>query len=228
VEDFHNLGAQVGRSLVPSMGLVVLHRSGEPNPVVFAMSTTCMFPVIFLITVAVFLAVRKAISQRVQTSRQRIWAGGLSKLPPELTYTATGFSNRVRATFNAILRSRAAEDRSEFIAGYLRTRITRMLEEVHVLDRIVLQPITRRAPEIQKFAGMHHGRLNAYSAYILDTLLIVLFLAQTPPTLRMGLSPTLIAILVLLVENDLKTMLAESSIENWALSYPSLAPATCF
>ena len=40
--EFHDLGAQVGREVLPGRGLVVLHRGGERNPVVFAMSTSYM------------------------------------------------------------------------------------------------------------------------------------------------------------------------------------------
>ncbi|HXJ93818.1 MAG TPA: proton-conducting transporter membrane subunit, partial [Terriglobia bacterium] len=109
VEDFHNLGAQVGRSVLPGAGLVILHRGGSRNPVVFAMSTSYMLPVIVLLTAGAFWAVRKAISQRTQATRRRVWAGGLSRLLPELTYTATGFSNPVRVTFNAIFHPRESE-----------------------------------------------------------------------------------------------------------------------
>ena len=42
VAEFHNLGAQVGQSVLPGRGLVVLHRGGTENPVVFAMSTSYM------------------------------------------------------------------------------------------------------------------------------------------------------------------------------------------
>jgi hydrogenase-4 component B len=118
-----------------------------------------------------------------------------------LTYTATGFSNPVRVTFNAIFHPREPEDRREFVAGYFRMRITRVLEEVHVLDRVMLGPITRRTQQIaQRFAAMHHGRLNAYSAYILGTLLVVLFTAQMPHAMRFELTPGVIVILALLVD----------------------------
>jgi hypothetical protein len=40
--EFHDLGAQVGQSMLPGRALVVLHRGGEENPVVFAMSTSYM------------------------------------------------------------------------------------------------------------------------------------------------------------------------------------------
>ena len=40
VDEFHNLGAQVGQNVLPGRGLVVMHRGGTENPVVFAMSTS--------------------------------------------------------------------------------------------------------------------------------------------------------------------------------------------
>ena len=57
VAEFHDLGAQVGREALPGRGLVVLHRGGERNPVVFAMSTSYMlvaFAVILALTFVVF------------------------------------------------------------------------------------------------------------------------------------------------------------------------------
>src|ERR1017187_4720490 len=40
--EFHDLGAQVGQDIVGGRGLVVLHRGGVENPVIFAMSTSYM------------------------------------------------------------------------------------------------------------------------------------------------------------------------------------------
>ncbi|HXJ91283.1 MAG TPA: hypothetical protein VMT20_00195, partial [Terriglobia bacterium] len=142
--------------------------------------------------------------QRTQATRRRVWAGGLSRLLPELTYTATGFSNPVRVTFNAIFHPRESEDRGDLVGGYFRTRITRVTEEVHVLDRVLLGPINRRTQEIaQRFAAIHHGRLNAYSAYILGTLLVVLFTARVPTGVRFELTPAAVVILALLVDRFL-------------------------
>jgi hydrogenase-4 component B len=204
VEDFHNLGAQVGSSVLPGAGLVILHRGGSRNPVVFAMSTTYMLPVMVLLIAGAFWAVRKAIAQQMRATRRPVWAGGLSRLLPELTYTATGFSNPVRVTFNAIFHPREPEERRELVNGYFRTRITRVVEEVHVVDRVMLGPINRRTQEIaQRFAAMHHGRLNAYSAYILGTLLVVLFTARVPTGVRFELTPAAIVILALLVDRFL-------------------------
>jgi hypothetical protein len=49
-----------------------------------------------------------------------------------------------------------------------------------VVDRLFLRPIGQAMSGIARFlAGMHHGRLNAYVAYVLGFLLIILFLFRT-------------------------------------------------
>ncbi len=199
--DFHNLGAQLGHSFLPGPGLVVLHRGGEHNPVVFAMSTAYMALILFLFLGVSFALVKRLITRRHQTARRHVWAGGLPSLLPELTYTATGFSNPVRVTFNAIFHPRQSEDRREIVAIHFRARITRVVEEVHVLDRILFVPMAGRAQQIaQRFAGMHHGRLNAYAAYILGTLLVVLLVGQLPELSQVTFGPAAIVILALLVD----------------------------
>ena len=45
--------------------------------------------------------------------RQSCWDGGIRRLLPEMTYTATGFSNPVRVVFDAIQRPKTIEDRRE-------------------------------------------------------------------------------------------------------------------
>lgn len=53
--EFHDLGAQVGRDVLPGRGLVVLLRGEERNPVVFAMSTSDMLVAFAVILVLVFV-----------------------------------------------------------------------------------------------------------------------------------------------------------------------------
>jgi hydrogenase-4 component B len=199
--DFHNLGAQLGRGLLPGPGLVVLHRGGEHNPVVFAMSTAYMAFVLLLLFAVTYMIVGAVLSRRRKTSVGRIWAGGLASLLPEFTYTANGFSSPVRVTFSAIFHPDKVEDSPEVVAAHFRTRITRVIEEVHVLDRILFRPAARRAQQIaERLAGMHHGRLNAYVAYVLGTFLVALFLGQLPVIGQATLGPAAIVILALLVE----------------------------
>lgn len=179
VADFHDIGAQVGRNVLPGPGLVVLHRGGAANPVVFAMSTSYMVAILILLLGFAFFLVRKWVARKSKAVRKPVWAGGLRPLLPELTYTATGFSNPVRVTFDAIFHPSEAEDSSEMVAQHFRMAIRRLVDEVHVLDRIFYRPVRLAAAKVAAcLARIHHGRLNAYVAYVLLTLLAVLLLGR--------------------------------------------------
>jgi len=170
--EFHDLGAQIGQSVLPGSGLVLLHRGGEANPVVFAMSTTYMVVVLAALLLLVFLILRLTRQRRL--SRGERWAGGLRRLLPEMTYTATGFSNPVRVIFDAIFRPTTVEDTRETVAEHFRNAIRREKEHVHLVDRLVFQPV-RRATSMfaHALAAMHHGRINLYVTYAFLALLIV-------------------------------------------------------
>ncbi len=179
VADFHNLGAQLGKGILPGAGLVVLHRGSTRNPVVFAMSTSYMIIVLALLIGSLFLALRWWLARRTQRSLGSVWAGGLTELPRELTYTATGFSNPVRVTFNAIFHPAEIEDSREMVAQHFRVTIRRMAEEVHVLDRVFYRPVRIGAAKVASgLARMHHGRLNVYVAYVLLAFLTVLLFGR--------------------------------------------------
>ncbi len=179
VSDFHNLGAQVGRKILPGPGLVVLHQGAARNPVVFAMSTSYMFVMLLLLAGGAFLLARKLLGRQSRSVRKSVWAGGLRQLLPELTYTAAGFSNPVRVTFNAVFHPTEIEDSSEMVGQHFRVAIRRLVEEVHVLDRWFYRPIHAGATRLAAgLAKMHHGRLNAYVGYVLLTLLAVLLLGR--------------------------------------------------
>ncbi len=177
VKAFHDLGAQIGQNLLPGRGLVVMHRGGVKNPVVFAMSTSYTLVVLLLllsilfILVAIFVGVRRKVYRRVR------WDGGIKELVPEMTYTATGFSNPMRVIFNGIFRPATLEDTSETIASHFRLTIKRQRQEIHLVDRLVVRPTTKLAREIAKIvAYMHNGRVNAYAAYGLIVLILALIL----------------------------------------------------
>src|SRR5579884_4207463 len=174
VAEFRDLGAEVGKGIVPGPGLVVLHRGGARNPVVFAMSTAYTLAMLLLLLGAAAGAVAIATRARAVT-RRRCWDGGLPRLLPAMTYTATGFSNPVRVIFGAVFHPSAPEDTVEVVAGHFRTAVRRSRPEVHVVDRAVFDPATRAAWRVARaLAGMHHGRINAYAAYVLATLLAFL------------------------------------------------------
>ncbi len=99
----------------------------------------------------------------------------MRRLLPEMTYTATGFSNPVRVIFDAIFRPTTVEDTRETVAEHFRMAIRREKERVHLVDRLAFQPVRSVTMLFARgLAAMHHGRINAYTAYVLLTLLLAL------------------------------------------------------
>ena len=172
--EFHDLGAQVGKSTVPGRGLAVIHRGGTKNPVVFAMSTSYMLiALIFLLGVCISI-VWLAVARRRKVVRRPRWDGGVRRFLPEMTYTATGFAQPVRVIFEAILRPMVM-DRYETIAEHFRVSIQRKQKEVHLVDRLVLYPMRNVGQRIASaLALMHNGQINAYASYGLLTFVIFL------------------------------------------------------
>ena len=176
LQDFHNLGAQTGSRFVPGRGLVVLLRGSERNPVVFAMSPSYSVVALAVLLIVVWIVVAM-LARRRSVVRREVWAGGIPKLLPEMTYTATGFSNPVRVVFQAIFRPTIIEDTRETVAVHFRTAILRRRRETHVVDRLFVQPVGETVNGIARsLARMHHGRLNAYVGYAVAFLVLILLL----------------------------------------------------
>jgi hydrogenase-4 component B len=175
VAEFHDLGAQVGQSVLPGRGLVVLHRGGEANPVVFAMSTSYMVVVLAALLVLTYAIIRVWLTRRRRLVRRERWDGGVRRLLPEMTYTATGFSNPVRVIFDAVFRPTTVEDTRETVAEHFRNAIRLEKETVHLVDKLAFRPVRSAMLWFARgLALMHHGRLNAYASYVLLALLLAL------------------------------------------------------
>ncbi len=178
VSEFHDLGAQVGKGYLPGNGLVVLHRGAERNPVVFAMSTSYTFLVLVLLLAIVFLATRLWTTPSHTVVRKPRWDGGIARLLPIMTYSATGFSSPVSVIFDALLHPRRVEDARETVHEHFRTAIKRRPERAHILDWAIFRHLAAAADAIANLcARMHNGRLNAYVAYVLIALVGVLLLS---------------------------------------------------
>jgi hydrogenase-4 component B len=173
--EFHDLGAQVGQHVLPGSGLVLMHRGGEANPVVFAMSTSYMVVVLAGLLLVTFLVLRVWLTRRRRLMRGERWAGGVRRLLPEMTYTATGFSNPVRVIFDAIFRPTTVEDTRETVAEHFRNAIRLEKENVHIVDRLVVLPLKNLAISVaDRLAHMHHGHISAYVAYVLIALVLAI------------------------------------------------------
>lgn len=94
-----------------------------------------------------------------------------------ITYTATGFSNPVRVIFEAILQPAKAEDSVEAGAQHFRTAIRRNHVDIHIVDRLLLDPSIASLRQLAAIARkMHVGHVNAYAAYVLLAMLLALVL----------------------------------------------------
>jgi hydrogenase-4 component B len=173
--EFHDLGAQVGQNVLPGRGLVVLHRGGTQNPVVFAMSTSYMLVALTVLLLLTYLIIRLWLTRRRGFQRRPRWDGGVRRLLPEMTYTATGFSNPVRVIFDAIFRPTTVEDSRQTVGEHFRTAIRREKRRDYLGDKVILLPVKSAALWFaRRLAAMHHGRVNAYACYVLMALLAVL------------------------------------------------------
>jgi len=77
--------------------------------------------------------------------------------------------------FQAIFRPTVVADTRETVAEHFREAIRRDAATVYVVDRLVLTPSKRGALAVARtLARLHHGRLNAYLAYLLIALVLVL------------------------------------------------------
>jgi len=177
--EFHDLGAQVGQDIIPGRGLVVMHRGEAKNPVVFAMSTSYMLLVLTGLLLLTYVVVRLWLTRARRLARRERWDGGVRRLLPEMTYTATGFSNPVRVIFDAIFRPTTVEDTSETVADHFRMAIRRERLAIHIVDRFAVRPAKKAAMALARdLATMHHGRINAYVAYVLLSLVLSLIIAE--------------------------------------------------
>jgi hydrogenase-4 component B len=176
VAEFHDIGAQIGQEALPGRGLVLLHRGGADQHVVFAMSPTYTVVILLVLLGGTFLGIRLATRRRARHVARR-WDGGLHHLLPEMTYTASGFSNPVRIIFRSIFRPRV-EDIHEIEREHFRASIQRSFEEVHVVNRFFLNPLSRFARMLSsQIARIHNGRINSYAAYVLIALLAFVLIA---------------------------------------------------
>jgi hydrogenase-4 component B len=176
--EFHDIGSQVGRSFLPGRGLVIMHRGTARNPVIFAMSTSYTFVVLILLLAGTLILVRLFTRKRA-VARAPAWAGGVRRLFPKMTYTATGFSNPVRVIFQAVFRPAISDEMKETVAGHFLMAIKSQRQETYILERTIFRPGARLAQALAAFLGkFHRGSVNLYAAYILISLGIVLIIQR--------------------------------------------------
>ncbi|MGH8153086.1 MAG: proton-conducting transporter membrane subunit, partial [Rhodanobacteraceae bacterium] len=129
--DLTQIGAQIGRGIVPLRGLVVLHSGGAATPVIYAMSTALTFVVMLFLLLVVWLATR-GLRRRRRVARRTPWDAGLARIRPEMAYTATAFVAPVRVLFDGLLRPVVAEQAERH--GAFLTVMRRQVALPHIVD----------------------------------------------------------------------------------------------
>ncbi|MGC8559441.1 MAG: proton-conducting transporter membrane subunit [Phycisphaerae bacterium] len=173
---FAKIGARVGADIIPARGLVVMHRTAS-NGVVYAMSTFYMAAVLVIIIFITWLAVR-IFSRRRRIISGEPWAGGIRRLTPDMSYSATGFSNPIRVIFRSIFRPAIRENSNIAVAGHFRTAIKRERDDGYLVDRLFLQPIVASARWASaQLARLHRPAVvNAYAGWLFLALLLLLLI----------------------------------------------------
>ncbi|MBU2842481.1 proton-conducting transporter transmembrane domain-containing protein [Acidithiobacillus thiooxidans] len=173
------IGASLGAAFLPLRSLVVMHLDQTPAPVVYAMSTLLTFVVLVLMLGSVWILVRVIRQRRV--TRNTLWDAGLTRLRPEMTYTATTFAAPVRVVFQGFFHPLIEENEKRHGAFVL----TRSYHQVitNISERLVIQPSIRVALYIASLlAKMHKGHVNTYASYILIAMVVVLVIVASAGT----------------------------------------------
>ena len=140
VAEFHDLGAQVGRTCCrdAASSFFIAARNATRS------CSRCRLPTcssLLAAILALVFVVFRLLSRGRAVMRGPVWDGGLRHLWPADTYTATGFSNpgagHLRAPFCSRRPSRTARRPSLNIFG---RRSGANHAEIHIVDRLVLDP----------------------------------------------------------------------------------------
>ncbi|MBN2680258.1 proton-conducting transporter membrane subunit [Acidithiobacillus montserratensis] len=174
------IGANLGATFLPLRSLVVMHLNQGNAPVVYAMSTLLTFLVLIFMLATVWVLARGLRRRKHQVSRNTLWDAGLTRLRPEMTYTATTFAAPVRAVFQGFFHP-LMEEKEERQGAFVLTRSYHQII-TNISERLVIQPVIQSTMRIAALlAKMHKGRVNTYASYILIALVLVLIIVAGSP-----------------------------------------------
>ncbi|MGH8311809.1 MAG: proton-conducting transporter membrane subunit [Gammaproteobacteria bacterium] len=175
-QSLSQIGAEIGRGVLPLRGLIVMNSGGTATPVIYAMSTGLTFIVVAFLLLVVWFAAR-GLRRRRRVTRSVPWGAGLASIRPEMAYTATAFASPVRVLFHAVFRPVTASQEQR--QGAFLTASRRYVVTRNLVDRLVIHPVAVGARAVaQGLAWLHHGPVTLYAIYVLAALLVALFVAR--------------------------------------------------
>ncbi len=170
------LGAQLGRGILPLRSLIVMHSDAPRAGVVYAMSTALSFAVLAFMLLVVWVLAR-VLRRRRQVARRAPWNGGIPSLRPEMSYTATTFSAPVRVLFDAVFDPEVAREvqrQGAFLTSWRRHEV-----RVQLIDRVLIRPLGEAAQRLAVLlARLHQGKVTAYAGYVLASLIAVMLIMR--------------------------------------------------
>ncbi len=176
VRGLTQLGAQLGRGIVPLRGLIVMHSDMPHTGVVYAMSTALTFAVLAFMLLVVWLLTRVLRRRHRQVVQRIPWNGGIPRIRGEMVYTPTTFAAPVRVLFDGIFSPDVA--RREQRQGAFLTAREHEVVHVHVFDRLLVSPLMAGMQVTAALlAHMHRGKVTVYAAYVLASFVAVMLAA---------------------------------------------------
>jgi hydrogenase-4 component B len=166
------LGGGLFGGLVPGNGLVII---AAPN-----FSTIDSPSYLFLAELGLLLLlwlVRRAIRPLGARRVGPVWAGGIPRFSPRMSYTGVAFSNPLRLIFNTFYHSRVTTDLKAPAARHQRGTIEYRQEVPAPFERGLYQPLWRVVQALaRRVKVMQSGNINLYLAYIFVIVLLILLL----------------------------------------------------
>ncbi len=171
INAFFNTHIALDVSLNPGT-LLIQHGAGtSSSPLVIALLLLGLVFVPVVIGVSVGGKIRRRIAMT--------WACGLSKIEPQMQYTATGFSKPIRMIFSNIVRATHEIETEEESSPYFRPAIRYELKTESIFDRYLYDPSNKAVLSIaHTLRRMQTGHLQMYLAYIFIVLILLLIFAR--------------------------------------------------
>jgi hydrogenase-4 component B len=166
------LGGGVLQGLIPGNGLVII--ASPTFSTIDSPSLLLVAEVLLLALLWLGLRVLRPLGARRVGP---IWAGGILRFEPRMSYTGVAYSNPIRIMFNALLRSRATLEPIEPAAHHGRGQIVYRQDIPEPFERSLYHPLAVAVSALARWVKViQSGNINQYVAYIFGIVLLILLL----------------------------------------------------
>ncbi len=149
----------------------------EPGVLAGGLSPLAMFLLLAGLVVMAGAAVRATAAGRAAVRVEDTWACGI-RLQPRMEYTAAAFAKPIRIIFRQLLRPRREIEADYEVSPYFACSLRYRAEIPPLFEQYLYRPAGTVLVRIaQRVRGIQAGSIQAYLAYILITLVILLLVA---------------------------------------------------